>query len=383
MGRMRGRVAFHLAWAVAASGAIVLDTAIRAQVDPGAWVWPFGLIAYPSAAALILVRRPRNEIGRILAVIGTTAGVSSLAGWGALRWLDSSWSPYAEALSLPGFVGVYWGLIALFYLFPTGKTLSGWSHRLFIAFTAVVLGVLPIVSVISTPEFEQGSGRANPLWVDSLPLGAALGAALMVLAVGALGGLASLIIRFRRSAGVERAQMKVFLGGAVTFVIILGGAMGFSPSSAGNAWWTLIVVGAGLVVIPAAITLAILRHRLYDIDRIISRTVSYGLVVGVMAVVFIGVVALVANLLPAESSLATISATLALAALFNPLRTRVQSRVERRFNRSRFDAQQEINSLILRLRDAHDLDEITAETLAVVTRTMQPDSLTIWVDKPA
>lgn len=376
---MNRRVLIHVGWAVLATAAIVLDTLARASTDPGAWVWPFGLVAYALAGVLILIHRPGNRVGLLFAVIGATAGVFSLAYWVALRWLDAPWSPYLEAIGLPGFAVIYWGLITLFYIFPVGTTLPGWRRWLFRVFTAVTLGVLPVVAIVTTATFDEaGSGRPNPLYVEGLFLEDAFAGALIVLAIGAVGGIASLVTRFRGSVGVERAQMKMFLSGAATLAVVAGFALGL-PESGSDPWWSYAVVATAFLALPAAVTAGILRYRLYDIDRVISRTVSYALVVIVLAGIFLAVVALLASLLPAQDDLAVAASTLAVAALFNPLRRRVQSAVDRRFNRSRYNAEAEIGALSARLRDAHDRDEITGEMAAVVVKTMQPSAVGVWL----
>lgn len=376
---MSARVVFHTSWAVLATGAIVLDTLARAPTDSGAWVWPFGLVGYALAGALILIHRPGNRVGLLYTLVGVTAGVFSFCYWASLTWIDAPWSPYLEAVGIPGFAVTYWGLIALLYIFPVGTTLPGWRRWLFRIFTAVSIGVLPVGGVLATPVFEEGgSGRPNPLYVEGLFTGDVLAAALVLLAVGAIGGISSLVTRFRRSFGVERAQLKLFLAAAVAFVLIVGLAVGL-PESGSDPWWTYAVTAAAFLGLPAAVTAGILRYRLYDIDRVISRTVSYSLVVVVLAGVFFAGVALLTSLLPAQSDLAVAASTLAVAALFSPLRRRVQSMVDRRFNRSKYDIEAEMNALSTRLRESHKQDEITSEMLALIKHTMQPAVFGVWV----
>lgn len=382
---MISRVLFHLGWAVVATTAIVADTVLRLPFDfPGALVWPLGLVAYPLAGALILIHRPGNRVGRVVTVVGVTAGVISAADWFALTWGDSPWNPYVEVLGVPGFTVIYWGLVSLLYLFPTGETLTGWRRRLFVVFTVVTLGVVSVVATVTTETFED-SGTANPLYVEGFDLGVGFGAALVVLGVGAVGGIGSVTRRLRQSVGVERAQMKVFLVGGIAFVVILGAALSLPESAdpSGDPLWTYLVVVVGLLAMPAAITAAILRYRLYDIDRLVSRTVSYTLVGGVLAAVF----AVVTIGLPQwfgvadDAPLLVAGATLAAAALFNPLRRRFQDIVDRRFNRARYDAQQEVDAFAESLRTGLDIDDLTGELIGVVAKTMQPVSATIWIQE--
>ncbi len=376
----RGGVAFHLAWSLLATAAICLDTFTRVSTDPGAWVWPFGLVGYPLAAAIILIHRPGNGVGRVFAVIGATAGIFSFTFWAGLTWSDSPWTIYLELIGLPGFAVTYWGLVSLLFIFPTGETLPGWRRHFFKLFSVVALGVMSVLAFVSTETLEGGSGRRNPLYIVALDAG--FGAALVVLGLGAVVGISTLVSRFRRSTGIERAQLKVFLTGATIFVVIAAIALGSPETETDNEpLWLNFVVAAAFLAPPAATAAAMLRYRLYDIDRIISRTVAYFLVVGMSAGVFLGLVVGIQALLPAQNNLAVAASTLAVAALFNPLRKRVQSIVDRRFNRSKYDAETEIDALAARLRDAHDIGGITAEMIRLVNKTVQPTSVGVWMAK--
>lgn len=137
--------------------------------------------------------------------------------------------------------------------------------------------------------------------------------------------------------------------------------------------------GLGLLGVAVAIAVAITRYRLYDIDRLISRTVTYALVVGVLAAVYAAGIFLLRSLLPLQGDLAVAASTLAVAAFFNPLRRQVQYRVDRRFNRARYDAQQEVDRFAGRLRNDLDLDGLMADWVGVVTRTMQPEGASVWI----
>ncbi len=139
----------------------------------------------------------------------------------------------------------------------------------------------------------------------------------------------------------------------------------------------------GGAAIPIAIGIAVLRYRLYEIDRLLSRTVSYLLVVGVLAAVFFGVVAVAGSLFQTDSDLAVAGSTLAVAALFNPVRKRVQGWVDRRFNRSRYDAQKVMDRFAGSLRDQVDSHEVVDGWVGVVAQTMQPESVSVWVREPA
>jgi hypothetical protein len=185
--------------------------------------------------------------------------------------------------------------------------------------------------------------------------------------------LASLLVRLRRSRGEERQQVKMFV---YTVTVALGAVLaGF------------LVLGGGYLVpllgaIPVAAAVAILRHRLYDIDRIINRTLVYGMLTVLLGLGYAGTVLLLGQLLGRDSSLAVAGATLAVAGVFQPARRRVQQAVDRRFDRRRYDAGVTIQAFSARLRQEIELDSLTAELLAVVEATMQPTRASLWLRPP-
>jgi hypothetical protein len=193
-----------------------------------------------------------------------------------------------------------------------------------------------------------------------------------------LGGTVSLVVRFRHARGVERQQLQwVALAAALIGVAMAAMAVLIAAGQVGLAEWVAVLC---LAVLPLAIGAAILRYRLYDLDRIISRTVAYGLLTlllgGGYAVVVLGLGQLLGRRSP---SLVVAGATLAVAALFQPARRRVQAVVDRRFNRRRYDAARTIQAFSARLRQQVDLDALTGELLAVVDQTMQPTQAWLWL----
>jgi hypothetical protein len=185
--------------------------------------------------------------------------------------------------------------------------------------------------------------------------------------------LVSLVLRLRRAAGEERQQVKWFVFTVVTVILV------FVVST--------LIIGVGVLfplfgLIPVSVAVAVFRYRLYDIDRLINRTLVYGLLTALLIGVYAGLVFLLGRLLdPAtgDSALAVAASTLAVAALFQPARRRVQALVDRRFNRARYDAVQTVERFSARLRDEVDLDALNAELLAVVDQTMQPSSASLWL----
>jgi hypothetical protein len=242
----------------------------------------------------------------------------------------------------------------------------------------------PVALVLVAP---LAPGRFEPrLLVDGSPFqDRALGGALLVATQAALavttlsvvvaGG--SLVVRFRRARGIERQQLRWVMLAATLMVlaapvVLVGLALGIPVLL---EW----VPAAWVVALPVAVGAAVLRYRLYDLDRIVSRTLSYGLLTVVLGGGYAGVVLGLGQLLGQESSVVVAGATLAVAALFHPARRRIQSVVERRFNRRRYDAAQTIETFSARLRDEIDLDTLSAELLAVVDQTMQPTQASLWL----
>jgi hypothetical protein len=201
--------------------------------------------------------------------------------------------------------------------------------------------------------------------------------ALVITLLSVVVGGASLVVRFRRARGVERQQLRLVASAAVV------AAAGIPVAMAGISLESPAVVGVAVLgsaaVLCLAITAAILRYRLYDLDRIISRTLAYGLLTLSLGSGYAAVVLGLGQLLGQDSSLAVAGATLAVAAAFRPARHRIQALVDRRFNRRRYDAARTIAAFGTRLRDQVDLDTLTVELLAVVDQTMQPTQASLWL----
>jgi hypothetical protein len=213
---------------------------------------------------------------------------------------------------------------------------------------------------------------------------AGLAGALVVL-VGLLAGAGSLVLRFRRARGVERLQLRwLALAGACASVLLLAGLV---AGLLGEDAVVLASLALCLALLPLAIGAAILRYRLYDLDRIISRTVAYGLLTVVLGLGYAGAVLVAGQLFGGigdqPPSWAVAGATLALAAMSQPARRRVQQVVDRRFNRRRYDAAQTVEAFAVRLRDQVDLDALNAELLGVVAQTVQPTRASLWLRQPA
>jgi peptidoglycan/LPS O-acetylase OafA/YrhL len=185
------------------------------------------------------------------------------------------------------------------------------------------------------------------------------------------------VLRFRSSRGVERQQMRWVAAGAAAAV---GGLLVGLPSGLGIAPnWISFIVYPALLSVPVGVAVAVLRYRLWDLDRLVSRTVTYAVVTGLLVLPYLAIVAATPRLAEGSGSLAVAAATLAAAALFQPLRRRVQDLVDRRFNRRRYDAARTLDAFAARLRDQVDLDALHGELLAVVDQTMQPTQASLWL----
>jgi hypothetical protein len=250
------------------------------------------------------------------------------------------------------------------------------------AILSMVLMMVPVAVVgwpmrgIALVTQQPGTGSGGPMGVAF----AIQGVGLLLLASAAIASLASLVLRWRRARGIERAQLK-WLAFAVSVEIPVLFVFGVDVFRIDPRLGTIAAIVA-TPLIPIAIGIAILRYRLFEIDRIISRTLSYAVVTITLAIVFVGaVLGLQAILAPVTGGkpVAVAASTLIAAALFQPLRRRVKSAVDRRFNRARYDAQRTADAFAARLRDQVDLEGLSGDLQAVVGRTLEPSTTVVWV----
>jgi hypothetical protein len=262
-------------------------------------------------------------------------------------------------------------------LTPTGSPPSPrwrWWATVTVAAAAVA-----VVSTTLLPFDEPFRAVANPLAVDALagPLSVLSVLGWLVTGLSVPVGAASLVVRFRRARGVERLQLQwlVLAAGVTVVAVLVLAALAPTGNEVLLGWASAVCVA----LLPLATGAAILRYRLYDLDRIISRTLAYGLLTVLLGGAYAGAVLGLGQLLGQGRSLVVAGATLAVAAVFQPARRRVQATVDRRFNRRRYDATQTIAAFSGRLREQVDLDTLTAELLAVVDQTMQPTRTSLWL----
>jgi hypothetical protein len=341
------------------------------------------MLGFLALGQLILWRAGGNRVGWIFMTIGLSLLVSAIAAGLADRGL-------IVFHALGGAFWLSWILLigTLVLWFPTGEVPSRrWLWLQWFGFALLFITFFAYMFTeqvcVSGPDSERCVWAANPIGITGVPdpeFGWLSGPIFGLFAVYMCGALWSLLMRYRKAGTVERLQLKWFLLACASFVAslvteVVLSAQGFEVAPLPvDIWITVSLVG-----IPVAATLAILRYRLYDIDRIISRTVSYAIVIAALAAVYaVGLTALT-SLLDADSPLAVAGSTLAAAALFNPIRRRVQGRVDHRFNRTRYDAERVIAGFTGSLRDEVDPGMLVGGWVDVVSETMRPVSAGVWL----
>ena len=336
-------------------------------------LWPASWMAWPVVGWIILMRRPGNRIGMACLAVGLVWGFSF-----GLQSIVLDVQPEAAAWIelVYTILGVVPWLIIVWLLttFPTGEY-AGRLER-FVGRALIVVGSLAVIGFVLSPVPLTDTGLDNPLGVElSSVLNFITGDTGFFFVVGlAAAAILSLFLRRRRSSGIERQQYRWLLLGASLFLLISAAGQVLPEDSVFELFW---LVGGS--AIPICIGIAVVRYRLFEIDRLISRTVGYILVVGVLGLVFVGVVTVLTWVSPAESQLAVAGSTLAVAALFNPLRKRLQRWVDRRFNRSKYDAERVMGRFVESLQDRVDEGDLVDGWVGVVSETMEPALAGVWV----
>jgi hypothetical protein len=356
-----------------------------AQLTLGAFVGPvLSLVSAATVGAVLASRRPRHPVGWLLLVLALSlaAGgvVPAYAAYGLLARPGALPAAYAVARYWPVTVVTAQAAAGFVLLLtPTGSLPSPrwrWWARATVAAAIVLLVGLGVASgpldpqdqLVGGPFDLRGQGGAL-LVVNQL----ALAVTTLAVAVGAW----SLVVRFRRARGVEREQLRWVASTAA--LAVLGAVVALGGVAVGSTAVVTWAISACFAALPVALGAAILRYRLYDLDRIISRTLAYGLLTLLLGGGYALVVLGLGQLVGRDSSLVVAGATLSVAAVFQPVRRRIQAAVDRRFNRRRYDAAQMIEAFSARLRDELDLDTLSAELLAAVNQTMQPTTATLWL----
>ncbi len=363
-------------------GLAVVNLVLSHAIPSGTGAKGVGILTLPFFAVGLLVarRRPGNRVGWVFLafafafLLSTDAanyavlvfGVHHALPLGRLAvFLAPAWVPVLILAPLP------------VVLFPDGKIPAGrwrWTFWAYVALASLFLAGLGVRDFGAFTEASVAIDMNGSLSALSAPLhgvAAALNeAAVVAYAASFASMVAYQIARFRHSRGDERQQLKWFLASGA---LAVGGLIVATQSN------TLGFMFVFVVALPIGIGLGILKYRLYDIDRLISRTVSYGLLTGLLVGVFVGLVLLTTHVLPISSPVGVAASTLAAAALFAPLRGRLQHLVDRRFNRARYDAEATVAAFGARLRDAIDVESVLAELSSATARSLEPATVTIWV----
>lgn len=370
--------------ALVAAGAGILGAQVVGGFAADAVFAGGGFVIYAAMGGLIIGRRDGHRTGWLLACAGLMLVFADGLGRvpGVPAWMGSWVGSWAWS-------AVFALFAALTLTFPSGHPPRGRGPAARLGRSA--LWMLPVLVAIGA--FAETLGGPETFNETASPVGFLPGwlriPALIAVILVLLGGVVSLVVKRHRATSVERAQIRwvvfAFVLLITTIVLTMAWILLSIAIGAGDpgdpAWSGAFVV---MLLLPVSFGVAVLRYRLYDIDRIVSRTVSYVLVVVLLAIVFVGAVTAFSSLLPAQSDLAIAASTLAVAALFNPLRRRIHARVDRRFNRSRYDAQRVVDRFAASLRDRLDPRNVADAWMQVVTDTMQPVTVAVWRrDRPS
>jgi hypothetical protein len=388
VGIRQGRVS----WWVRFAAALLVVVACAAAIYGAMHMWgdeeavPTLVLAglgFSIVGALVLARTG-HRVGWALCCTGLAILFSGVAGV-----LADSGELVGDALGGALWLSWFFFIGLLMFWFPTGEPLTPrWRWLLWMGVIGEVFSLTYVVSEqLCADESESGCSAwvDNPIGIPGVPhpeYGNLSGVTFMLVVVFAVLAAVSLVIRYRRSSGVERLQIKWFAFAVVNAITLMVVSEVLQDLIFLPDWVLNALYGLSVLALPIAIGVSVLRYRLYEIDRIVSRTVTYAFVAVLLALVFAGIAALTA-FLPTDSDLVVAAATLAVVALFNPLRRRVQGWVDRRFNRSRYDAARVMDGFASSLRSQVDPDDVVEGWVGVVSMTMQPSSAGVWVrDNP-
>ena len=366
------------------AGALVLSALIGQLSVLGSGPIVPVVVVYAAVGFVVARRQPGNPIGWILItfiVVFLLSGV--VGGYAALYYrFGHHGLPLAPVAVL---LTPLWAPALLLFpvvilLFPDGRLAARrwrWVLRAYAVAGALASAAVfaPAVTALARHDVRvDAAGNLVSTGRQGGPLAAAEVLVLGLILVIVLSFVAHQVLSWRRATGQRRQQLKWLATGAAVTLVVIAVSFGISSTSVAGE-----ILGIGLAALPVGIGVGILKYRLYDIDRIISRTLAYAIVTGLLVGVYAGLVLLATQVLEFHSSVAVAVSTLAAAALFNPLRHRVQRTVDRRFNRARYDADQTVTAFAARLKDAVDLDCIRDDLAAVVEKALEPARMSVWI----
>jgi hypothetical protein len=392
---MSTRIASWLAWAVCAlalalTALTVLLIGLLLRSDtPIYYYWletSMVAVGYSTVGAIVASRLPESPIGWLFCAIGLIFGVSHFSAEYA------AYALVAPSRSLPAgevcawltswvWVGGLGLIVFLDLLFPNGRLPSA-RWRWFARFTAIVLLPAAILGALS-PGLILSSTLDNPLGIEGLPNASKEIEAFMYALVAV--GASSMLARLRHAGTIERQQIKWFAYATAVAIsgVILKNTV-YPPVGVMWVWWVgLVLTTVGVVSSPVAMGIAIFRYRLYEIDTLINRTLVYAPLTALLVALYFGAIVLLQSVFVAltgeQSTLAVVASTLLIAALFNPLRRRIQSLIDRSFYRRKYDAAKTLEGFSLKLRDETDLEALSDDLVGVVRETMQPAHASLWL----
>jgi hypothetical protein len=362
-------------------GAVPLEKLAHQAVSPGNLLMvPFALVG-----AVVAIRQPRNPIGWIMLALAMLFLTSTDSGTYAVLAFSVDHRNLPLARLAVACTQLWVGLLVLLplpiLLYPDGRLPSRrwrWPFFVYVASCLVLvigIGTKDVAAFTEKNIQVDSSGELVSFNAKSSGAAAAIQGLLFLLYAGlALSFVFAQLLAYRRSSGDRREQLKWLMSGSA--IGIVGLAIALSPinKAIGN------VVSLGILAVPLSMGVGILKYRLYDIDRLISRTLSYAVVTAGLVGVYIGMVTLTTRALPLSSPIGVAASTLTIAALFNPVRRRAQRVIDHRFNRARYDADATIAAFTSRLRDEIDLNQVQCDLVDVVNRSVQPSHVAVWIN---
>ena len=340
-----------------------------------------GILGLATVAVFVMLKRPDHPVGWLLMVVclGTVSG-SALDAIGTATFADHTSTAVGEIslLVYNGVAALTWSaLVLLLMVFPVGYVADGWRRRL--APVAVVVLASNLVSnVLQTALEDKNSGwHPNPLAspVAGVAIDKIASVTGTIIGVCVIAAVIDLFVRAVRARGVERQQMKLFAYAAVVSIVF---ALIVVPND-NFPWWGAFLFPFDTDLMAVALGVAVVRYRLYDINRLFSRTVSYAIIIGLIAGVYLSSILLLTRVLPFHGAAATTTAVLAAVGVFAPLRRRVRTAVDRRFNRSQYDAQLILRAFNRQLEHHVSLDAVVADLLGAVDAVLQPAHAAVWM----